>query len=136
MADIAITAANVVAGSNASIENGHAGAAITAGQWVYLDTATNTYKLADSDSVTALVRQARGVALNNAASGQPLAVQRGGDITMGGTLTAGVAYYLSNTPGGMCVVADVGSGEYVCLLGLAKSATVLMIGIEYPGVAN
>jgi hypothetical protein len=136
MADISITAANVIAGGNASTVNGTAGAAVTAGQLGYLDTGTQTWKLADSNSGTAAAKTAQGVFLNGAASGQPVKVQKAGDITIGGTLTAGVAYYLSDAPGGLCPVADVGSGENVCLIGLAKSTTVLAIDIQAPGVSN
>lgn len=134
MADITTTAANVVAGSGATREQGTAGAAITAGQWVYRDAA-GKYQLADSNSGTALARTPRGVALNGAAANQPLMIARGGEVTIGGTLTAGVAYYLSDTPGGLCPVADVGSGEYSCILGIAKSASVLDIAIKASGVA-
>jgi hypothetical protein len=135
MADLAITAANVVSGSNATIARGVAGAAITAGQAVYLDPTTGKYLLADSNSATAAARQASGISLHGAALNQPIAVQTAGDITIGGAVTPGVAYYLSDTPGGICPVADIGAGEYVCLLGVAKSATVLAINIQFPNVA-
>lgn len=135
MADISITAANVVAGNDAAIVHGTAGEAITAGKAVYLSSTTNRWMLADSNSGTPEARRATGVALNGASAGQPVAVQKGGDITIGATLTAGTAYYLSDTAGGICPVADVGSGEYVCLIGLARSASVLAIGIQFPGVA-
>lgn len=131
MTDISITSANVVAGSNAVTENGFAGAAITAGQAVYRDTA-GLYQLADSNGAAAL-RVPRGIALNSAGANQPLAIQRQGDITIGATLTAGVTYYLSDTPGGICPLADVGSGEYACIVGIAKSTTVLAIGINASG---
>ena len=133
MTDISITAANVVKGSTAVVENGHAGAAITAGQFVYLDAADMLYKLADSNSATAAARTPRGVALNSAGANQPLAIQRSGDVTIGGTLTAGVTYYLSDTPGGICPLADVGSGEYACILGIAKTTAILSIGINASG---
>ena len=47
-----------------------------------------------------------------------------------------MAYYLSDTPGGICPVADIGAGEYVCLIGLASSASVLALDIRYTGVSN
>lgn len=131
MADISVTAGNVVSGSNAVTENGFAGAAITAGQMVYRDAA-GLYQLADSNGAAAL-RVPRGVALNSAGANQPLAIQRSGDITIGGTLTEGVTYYLSDTPGGICALADVGSGEYACIVGIAKSTSVLAIGINASG---
>ncbi|MCV0384891.1 MAG: hypothetical protein K5821_00435 [Nitrobacter sp.] len=134
MTDIAITAASVVAGSNAVRDSGSAGETITAGQAVYRSSTTNKWMLADSDDATAEAKKATGIALNGAALNQPLTVLKSGDITIGATLTAGTAYYLSNTPGGICPVADVGSGEDVCLIGLAKSTSVLAVAIQSPGV--
>lgn len=132
MTDISITATSVVGSAS---EHGVAGETIGAGKAVYKAADTKKWMLADSNSATVEARQATGIALNGAAINQPIAVQKSGDITIGGTLTPGVAYYLSDTPGGICPVADVGSGEYVCLLGLAKSATVLTLNIQFPNVA-
>ncbi|MNL47456.1 hypothetical protein D3C87_1702470 [compost metagenome] len=135
MADISVTPSGVVIGSNAVIEHGTAGATVTAGQVVYKNTATGKYELADNNSAAAAVRQPRGIALNGAANGQPLAIQKEGDITIGATLTAGAEYLLSDTPGGICPRADLLTGEYVAVIGLAKSTTVLAIDLQYPGVA-
>lgn len=135
MADITITAANVLAGAGASVSRGTAGATITAGQVVYLDTADGRWKLADNNSATALVRNPGGIALNGASNGQPLAVLTEGPITIGGTVVAGTAYYLSDTPGGICPVADLGAGEYPSIIGIATSAAVLSVKINASGVA-
>lgn len=135
MVDLAVTAASVAVSSNAVRENGTAGEAITAGQAVYKAAATGRYMLADNNSATAEVRQAIGIALNGAAAGQPLAIQKSGDIVIGATLVPGTDYYLSDTPGGIGPRADIAAGEYVCLLGLAKSTTVLALDIQYPGVS-
>lgn len=135
MADLVITAASVLPGANAVIESGSAGETITAGKAVYKSAATKKFMLADSNAATAEVRQSIGIALNGASLNQPVSVQKYGDITIGATLTAGTAYLLSDTPGGICPLADVGSGEYLCQFGLAKSTTVLALDIQYPGVA-
>lgn len=135
MADLTITATSVVAGGNARTVDGTAGATITAGQVVYLDSDAGTYKLADNDSATAAVRSPDGIALNGAASGQPVRVLKAGNITIGATVTAGVAYYLSSTAGGICPVADLGSGDYPTLLGFATSASVIDVNIVEAGVA-
>ncbi len=135
MADLAITAANVLAGAGASVSRGVAGATVTAGQAVYLDTATGTWKLADNNSATAAVRAPGGLALNGASNGQPLAVLTEGPITIGAALTAGVAYYLSDTPGGICPVADLATGEYPTVIGIATSTTALNVQINSSGVA-
>jgi hypothetical protein len=137
MTDIAITAANVViSGTGQGRASGTAGEAIAAGKTVYLDPTTHKWQLADSNSATVAARTAQGVAANTAALNQPVNVLTSGDVTIGATLTPNIAYYLSDTPGGICPIADVGTGEYLCLIGLAKSATVLSIGIEATGVAN
>jgi hypothetical protein len=134
MADISITAANVVPGSDVVRESGTAGATITAGQLVYLDTSDMKFKLADSNGAAAL-RVPNGIALNGASNGQPLSVQKGGDITIGGTMTAGIPYFLSDTPGGLCPLPDIGTGEYSCIVGIAKSTSVLAVNIQPSGVA-
>jgi hypothetical protein len=135
MADLTITAANVVAGSNTVRDDGTAGETVTAGKAVYKSSTTNKWMLADSNSATAEARKATGIALNGASLNQPVAVQKAGDITIGATLTAGTAYYLSDTAGGICPLADVGEGEYVCMLGLAKSTSILALNIQFPGVS-
>lgn len=135
MANLVITAANVLAGSNANTAEGGAGATITAGQAVYFDSATRNYKLADCNSATVEARSAIGIALNGASAGQPLFVLKAGDVTIGATLTPGVAYYLSGTPGSICPVADLIAGDYPLVLGIAKSATVLAFDVVEAGVA-
>jgi hypothetical protein len=137
MADLSITAASVLPGTNAIIDKSHAfGATVAQGKSVYLDSTTHKWGLADSNSGTVGVRQATGIALNAGSDGQPAAVQTGGQITIGATLTPGIEYFLSDTPGGICPVADVGSGEYVCLIGVALSASVLDLNFKYTGVSN
>lgn len=135
MADLIITAASVVASSAAKTHTALAGETITAGKAVYLATASGKYMLADSNSATAEARVPKGIALTGSSLNQPCVVALSGQVTIGATLTAGVAYYLSDTPGGICPVADVGSGEYPSILGIAKSTTVLDIKIQSAGVA-
>lgn len=135
MADLVITAANVVSGDAAVVEQMIAAEAITAGKVVYRSATTLRAGLADNNDAAADHRTVRGIALNGAAIGQPVLVQREGLLTLGATLTAGVAYYLSDTPGGICPVADLGSGEYPVILGMAVSTTVLRVNVQASGVS-
>lgn len=135
MADLTITATSVIKGSGARVSQGTAGATITAGQTVYLDTTAGDYKLADCDSATVAARSPAGIALNGGASGQPIDVLTSGPVTIGATLTAGVAYYLSPNAGGICPVADLASGDYPTILGIATSTSVLDVKIHEAGVA-
>ena len=132
MTDLAVTATNVAKGADALIENGTAGVAVTAGQAVYLDSTTGKFLLSDNNGTG--TRDVRGIALHAAASGQPLAIQRDGDLNLGATLTAGVDYWLSGTPGGICPRADVTTGMDPILIGIAKSTTVLTLAITDVGV--
>lgn len=140
MADLSVTPSNVIAGNGTPTKTGTAGAAIAAGEIVYLDTAaTGKWQLADSDAASAEARGRTanvGVALNSAAANQPLVVQTGGPVTLGAVLTAGSAYYLSGTAGKICPLADVSGGEYYVLLGLAASTSVLNLDVQYSGVAS
>lgn len=136
MTDLVITATAVVAGSDANTVAGTFGETVAAGQLVYKSSSTHKFMLADADSATPEARTALGMALNGGALNQPGVVQKSGDVTLNAALTANVAYYLSGTAGGLCPIADVGSGEYLCLIGIAKSTTVLDIAIQATGVAN
>lgn len=135
MTDLVITAANVLPGAGALFEDGLAGATITAGQVCYRDT-DQSYKLADADGGSTLIRTPRGIAMNGASAGQPLRIQKQGEITIGATTVANTQYYLSNTAGGICPLADVGTGEYMSTIGLAKSTTVIVLNFASSGVAN
>jgi hypothetical protein len=134
MVDLTITPANVVSDPAASREVGTAGASVLAGQLVYKDDATKKYLLVDTNAVDVAARRPTGIALHAAATNQPLTVHRAGDITIGATVVAGTAYYASDTPGGICPVADVGAGENVAQVGLAKSTTVITVDFQIPGV--
>lgn len=135
MADLVITPANVVPGSDAAIVFANrAGEAIAQGKQVYLNSTTRKWMLADSNDASAEVRAATGTALCSAALNQPIAVQKDGSVTIGATLVPGTDYYLSDTPGGICPVADVGVGEYVCRVGVALSASVLDLDYKYTAV--
>lgn len=134
MTALSVTAASVVAGSDAVVEQGYAGATITAGQVVYKNSSDSRFALADADGASANIRTPYGIALHGASSGQPLAVQRSGSITIGATMTAGLAYYLGLTAGAIVPIADVTTGGYVSLIGVSTSTTVLKLSINSSGV--
>lgn len=133
MADLTITAANVAYGSDAVIVHGTAGASLTAGQPLYKDTANaNVMKLADANA-SALTATVAGVALHAAASGQPIAYQTGGAITIGATVTSGVVYVASATAGGIAPAADLTTGWRTSIIGVATSASVIQLSINNSG---
>lgn len=134
MADLTITAANVVPAANAVKTIGVAGETVTAGQPLYYDTTVSQWKKADNNAAAAASHRASGISLTGSSLNQPVVVQTGGDITIGATIVAGDPYYLSATAGGVCPKADLATGMSVCLLGLAKSASLLALDFQFPGV--
>ena len=127
---------SVLKGTSAKTVHGLLGAVTTAGQTVYLDTATGNYKLADADSATALARYPKGIALNGGAIGQPVEVQFDGLITIGATVAAGVPYFQSGTAGGICPAADMASGDYNTFIGWGQSATQIDVTLVEAGVVQ
>lgn len=136
MAALTITAGSVVPGTGATIENSTAGATITAGQLVYLDTTTSTMKLADANGAAAL-RSVYGIALNGASSGQPVSVLTKGNITIGATVVTGTIYVSGATsPGDINPAADLTTGWYTSVIGVATSTTVIAVQIQNSGAVN
>lgn len=122
MADISITAANVIAGSNARRVYKTAAATITAGQVVY-QLAAGTVGLADANGTTPAFN-VLGIAENGGGTGQRISVlTEDDDLTIGATVAIGDVLILSATAGGIAAVADAASGHYVTFLGVAKSTT-------------
>jgi len=135
MADLSITAANVAAAAGeVSKQEWVAGATITAGQALYIDSAaSNVAKLAQSDGTSAEA-EVKGIAMHGASSGQPVIIATSGDIDLGATLTVGTVYVLSQTAGGICPVGDLATSDYVSIIGVATAADELKIILTNSGV--
>jgi hypothetical protein len=134
MVDITVTAANVDAGTNGRIGTGKAGVAITAGKVVYFDRVNRDYRLADADVEASA--KAAGVAVCDAAAGQIVSFQIDGTYAAGATVTVGALYAVSVTAGGIAPIADLGSGDFVTVLGIGATATEIKLGIWATGVAK
>lgn len=135
MADLPITAANVVAGANSTTTNGFAGGTITAGQAVYLSAATNKYLPAQANNVN--TSTVSGISLNNASANQPLQVLTGGNLICGGTPVVGGTYNLgADNAGAIAPVADITTGSYVVFLGIATSNTNIFVQILNSGTIH
>lgn len=134
MADVSVTAASVVPSTDTQVADGVAGATITAGQTVYLDSATSTYKLADANASSTTAATV-GIAMNGASAGQYLKVATTGTITPGFTVTTGEIYVQSATAGGIAPKADLASGHYPVIIGIGTSASLLKLSMFRGGVA-
>ena len=135
MADITVTAGNVLAGAGATKATYTAGASITAGKAVYKDGSdSNKIKLADANG-SAAVAAAFGIALNSASAGQPVEVLTAGDINPGGTVVVGKPYVVSETAGGICPHGDLTSTATVSFIGWGTTASNIHVDINNTGVA-
>jgi hypothetical protein len=134
MADVSVTAAEVLVDSGTVTLDGILGTTVTAGQTVYQDSAdSNKFKLADCDasSATATVK---GIALNGGGSGQPVKVAISGTLDPGFTVTVGTIYVQSGTAGAICPATDLASGDYVTIVGVGITASQLRILMVNSGV--
>lgn len=134
MADVAQTAANVKPVSDAILDtSGNAGETVTAGKPVYLETDGKWY-MSDANG-TAAKKDLKGIALNGASLDQPLAVQKGGVINIGGTVVVGTIYVVSATPGGVAPSTDLVSGMDTIIIGVAITTTNIKLNVFDSGAA-
>jgi hypothetical protein len=64
-----------------------------------------------------------------------LAIQRSGNLTIGGTVAPGVVYLLGDVAGAIRPSADAGAGDFTTVVGIGQSATVIKVGILVGGIA-
>jgi hypothetical protein len=134
MPDLVQTPTSVVAGSGATTTTGTLGETVDAGMPVYLKAADSKYykAIATSPDVAAAI----GLALNGGGAGQPVKIQTGGNINPGAVLTVGETYYVSNTAGKLMPSGDLSVGEYVTRLGMATTASNLLMDLDASGVVH
>jgi hypothetical protein len=135
MADLDLSAvAEVLPDTSGDIYSGIAGVAVTAGMAVYLNASTS--KIAPADANLSLAAAAAiGIALNGAAPGQTVRVQRSGDVTLGATAApaVGTVYVVSSNAGGIAPAADLGSAWYATVLGVGMAGSKLRLHVFASG---
>jgi hypothetical protein len=135
MADVSVTAASVLRTASTSVVMGIAGATVTAGQPVYQD-ATDGLKLKPTDADVLASSQSVGIALHGASAGQPLQYAVSGSLTFNAGFTVGQVYVCSVNAGGIAPYADLATGDFVTVLGVATTTSNLKMGIVYSGIAK
>jgi hypothetical protein len=126
VADLTITAADVVAGTNAQTGFGTAGATIAPGDLIYRHATNKTLLLADANS-SATTATVEGMALNAATSGQPVKWVSDGEVTVGAVLTVAQSYIASTNAGKVAPISDLASGSWLAYAGYAKTTSILVI---------
>jgi len=133
MADLTLTAANVVQTGGEPAQKGIAADTITQGQALYKNTAGALVRC-DADVLASSAFA--GIALNAASSGQPvLYAPPGATVNIGATTTKNVYYVVSVTPGGLAPSADLTSGDYITLLFVGNGTAIVTVLGHVTGVA-
>jgi hypothetical protein len=133
MAAFSITAANVLHSTSATIFTGTAGATITQGQPLYLDTTSNSYKLANALTNNPLA----GVAMVGASNGQDMVIcSKDPNFAPGFTIGTGNFVLVGNVAGQLNPVEDRGTGWFVTTLGVGIGGNRLNFSITGSNVAS
>lgn len=137
MAALAITVAQVLPGVGCVIEDITAGEALTQGQPAYKKS-TDSDRAYKSDSDAA--GEAHGC-YGLVLSGMPVAgavgrIARAGRVTLGAAaaMTVGIVYCCGPNAGEIVPYADLANPSYVTILGVAESASSLVLGINATGI--
>lgn len=139
MADLSITATQVLLVSGPTLRVTW-GATITQGAAVYLDTTTNTWKLAQADG-TAAEAGADGLAIaltSGAASQEGIIALPGARVTLGAGAApaASSIYVVSATAGAIAAAADITtSGHRRSVLALGAGSNAVDVIAKAPNAA-
>ena len=134
--DLDVVAANVIASSIVSTKTKTAisAVAVTAGQFVYYDSTSDRFRLADADIAASAT--AVGMAMHNAAAGQPLVVATEGTFAIGSTITKGTVYVISGNPGSITTFETLSEGQYAFRAGIGLVDNRLMLAIADMGAVE
>lgn len=133
MPNLAPAAANVgPSQKGVRIMNVQVGEAVVNGDVGRLDETTDRYMLADATSVER--SDVRGFFLSSA-DAEGFAAFITGAIKLGAILTPGTTYWLSATPGKICLETDLVSGNHKVLIGIPNSDSVLPAALIQTGFA-
>lgn len=134
MADITVTAANLVQGTGARITTGQSGEAIAQGQSVVINPADSLLYMSQALSVASPFRMGvSGIALGAvAAAGQPVTYQFDSVITFGsGVLVQGEIYIPSMNLGGIMPVGDM-SIKAVITTQITSNVATITTALPHP----
>lgn len=136
MVDLSQTAANVMWNSGTPVITKTAGAAITAGQTVYLKASDNKIYLTDADDSTEI--DCVGIAMNTCAASQPVTyAPDGANVDVGATTTAGTQYVCSAAvDGNIAPAADLTTADYVKNVFVGSGTSDVTIDISRTAIAK
>lgn len=109
-----------------------AGEAISAGDLIYkLSSDSKMYRALND---TAAHAAHKGMAINSAATGQPVTYQYEGDVDPGATVAVGEVYGVSVNAGKVAQVGDLASTKFRSIFGVGLTTSTIRIGINNTGI--
>ncbi len=136
MAAITIAATAIGLQSGCVTISGTSGEAISAGMPVYLKASDGFYYKADSNLSLAAATVV-GLCVATCLISSPVTIVTQGSVNLGATLTVGGVYVAGATlAGDIDLVADLATGWYVSILGVASTAALLDLHIVNSGVIH
>ncbi len=137
MADLSQTRANVKLAQSANARSRTAGETISQGMPYYIKSSDNLAYQCDAN-VTVDEANAVGIAMTPAsANGAFWGVEdRDVLIDLGATLAVGTVYAVSATKGAIAPIADITTGQFPTVLGVATTTANLKLNIQPAGVAK
>jgi len=137
MANLSITVSQVqAAASAATFGSLIAGEEIDPGETVYKKAADKKGWL--GGAATEAEADVVGIAVCHAYAGQKVVYQKTGNVNLGAgaSVAQGQVYVASATSGKIAVESDLGSGEYVTVLGVGNDADEIELDINASGIAH
>ena len=134
MTDIAITAANVGLTDDSGVSHRivQYGEATAQGTSLYLKAADGKYWLANAGALATAA--AVGIALTPGGANEYGIMVEEGPIDLGTAIAAGITYAVSATAGGIAPIADLTTGNYTTILGVALASGKFDLSIYQSGV--
>ena len=129
MATISIADIELV--TNTPLERYVAGEAIAAGDCCFLDTNDNAFLAINDD---ASKDEVAIIAIQDAAVGNyVVGIPSGATIQMSNTLVVGDVYVLAGTAGDIMLSSDLGSGDFLTVIGTVSTTARLMLNFDVTG---
>jgi hypothetical protein len=126
MADLSITAANIKPNTAlVGVAPVTLGETITAGQPLYKSLTDGKHYRADADAAS--TAKVDGVCILGGSANDIGIIQKTGELKMGTILTKGETYVVSVNVGAICPRSDLAAGDFISVLGIAKSTSVLRL---------
>jgi hypothetical protein len=139
MANLSQTAANVAIGSSSTrVRVVQAGESITQGMPVYRLSSDSKFYQSDANA-SAAASDCDGIAITPAATDGYFVIVEpgvGAKVNLGATLTVGQTYTVSATKGAICPIADLTTGDYPTILGVASTTALLDFIVNASGVVK